>query len=425
MSTTNNGNQIISFDFKHIATGRNFNTLLRNILKPGIYSGGTLSKIDNSTIAISPFDAWFDVDTDKSCHISTSTPVQLTVTSAYPVLYMIFNWSDSENNFIDFLFRAVGSPVVTNEIQIGVVGFTGPNVNGTFDYANRTYGLYDESYNLYASENIYSDDIFEKTLNHGVNIENVNFKDGVIWENIKVITNDNWVITDTDPYSVYVFTGLTADKTLTFPTLADNQARKFAVHNLTGTYKVICTPEGTDLLNDWNSTFEITEKGGRLECLALSTHWECTPNENCSIYRVESEVADTGLTLDGTWDDVAGMALTLPSNGIGYCSSFCRIYAGDSGLVEYIDVSFGLGTLTGNNAPNIRGSDHALSEIRTTVNNLYGHILDRNVMEFKLSASAQTVYMKIKSVSNELNLTQNQTYVSTNDPMLIQWRRTR
>jgi len=195
MSVTNNGNQVLSFDYKHNATGRSFNTLLKNILKPGIYSGGILSKINNSTIAISPFDIWINFTDDSgACHVSTSTPVQLIVTEAYPVLYMTLDWVDAVDNYLDFSFRAVGSPVVTNEIQIGVIGFTGGIVDGTFTYSNRTYGITDEDFSIYTPEIVYTDTIREytsgngigidtikeSTLNHGVDIETVHLENGRI-----------------------------------------------------------------------------------------------------------------------------------------------------------------------------------------------------------------------------------------------------
>ena len=128
------------------------------------------------------------------------------------------------------------------------------------------------------------------------------------------VNDEKYTVGDQDTYTSYIFTGLTANRVFTLPSLKKHPGKKIVIYNLSGTYKVIVTPFSTDLLNDWNTTFEITEKGGRLECLALSTHWECTPNENCCIYKVSSETPDAGLALDGTYDDVNGMALPFTSS---------------------------------------------------------------------------------------------------------------
>lgn len=155
MSATNRGNQVLAFDYKHPAKGANFNYLLRGIVKPGIYKGATLSKVDATTIRISPFIAFFDVDTDKAIHISTSTNVDLTADSTTPILYMTFSWLDVDNDWIDFGFRAVGTSPVTNEVTLGTIGFTGTVVNGTFDITERTYGTTDDSYNMYCANKLY------------------------------------------------------------------------------------------------------------------------------------------------------------------------------------------------------------------------------------------------------------------------------
>jgi hypothetical protein len=164
MSNTDLGSQTVTFDYQEPATGKDFNTVLRTIIKAGLYSGAILSKIDNSTISISPFDAWFNVGTNRSCHISTSAPVVLTATFDKPILYMTFSWADIINNFIDFGFRAVGSQPVANEIQIGIIGFTGVNVNGSFDYSAKTVGLIDNVNNIYAQNLIKFDTINDVSI---------------------------------------------------------------------------------------------------------------------------------------------------------------------------------------------------------------------------------------------------------------------
>lgn len=155
MSSVNLGTQKIIFSYKYPAKGSDFSKYLRNIIKAGIYSGGALSKVDNSTIQIATFYAFFNVDTDKACVIYTQNTINLTVSVATPILYMTFSWLDATNDYIDFAFRAIGSVPVTNEITLGTVGFTGSNVNGTFDLTERTYGTLDANNNIIASNKIY------------------------------------------------------------------------------------------------------------------------------------------------------------------------------------------------------------------------------------------------------------------------------
>src|SRR3972149_8951644 len=76
------------------------------------------------------------------------------------------------------------------------------------------------------------------------------------------VDNANYTILDTDGYNCIIFKNLSADRTLYLPTLADNISRRIIIYNLTGTYKVIVTSEGTDKINDYNAAFEITEAGG-------------------------------------------------------------------------------------------------------------------------------------------------------------------
>jgi hypothetical protein len=70
--------------------------------------------------------------------------------------------------------------------------------------------------------------------------------------NKKEIDNADETILDTDRYILYTFDNLTANHNLNLPTLADNQGRTFYVINLDGSYNVIVTPEGAELINDCN-----------------------------------------------------------------------------------------------------------------------------------------------------------------------------
>lgn len=143
MSITNLGNQYITFDYRHPATGKDFNTLLRAGIKPGIYSGGAITITGANTITIDPFVAYLKVSTDKLVRVETKTVVSLTITESTPILSLTYTWSDTIENWLDWNQRAVGSAVITNEVCLCKMVFVA-NVISSIDYTVRDYGLYNE-----------------------------------------------------------------------------------------------------------------------------------------------------------------------------------------------------------------------------------------------------------------------------------------
>lgn len=224
MSNINLGGQVVTFSYQHPATGRNFDTLLRNVIKPGVYNGGLLSKVDNTTIAIAPFDCWFNTGTDKACHISTTSIITLTVSSSTPIIYMTYTWSDSASNYIDFGSRAIGSTAVTNEIQLGIVTFSGGNVN-SFDYSSRTVGLNDTSKNVYVESNLYFDPnqatYFTKSASNNIHTPNNISIGGSVTGNLNITGNVSAANIDND-------NRLTANSSTKLPT---QYAVKYYVDN--------------------------------------------------------------------------------------------------------------------------------------------------------------------------------------------------
>lgn len=245
-------------------------------------------------------------------------------------------------------------------------------------------------------------------------------------EEVYYISGAGYTILDNDNYTEIDIVAGTSDRTVTLPTLSANQSRKVVIRKLDGAAgKVIVTPEGTDLLNDWNSTFEITEKGGQLKCLGLSTHWECTPNENCCIYEVSSETADTGLDLTGIWDDVNGMVLLNGIYGNGKLSAFVSQRVYDTSAPSYIEGRMGLGTIAGNNAPNIPKAYDYVNRVTTIANTMAGMWMPHLIKDIPYESTGVPIYMKIIGYCDELNFTTHEAYGASGVPMYIRWRRTR
>lgn len=143
MSITNLGGQHVIFHYKTPATGEEFSQFCRDVLKPGIYSGGVVSHPSGNNLTIAPFYALFNVDSDKIAHIHTSSGITLTIPEGNDVLYMTYSYLAAIENWIDFGFRKSTDSPVTNEITLCQVTWDGPvytgNVTGVID-TYKTYG---------------------------------------------------------------------------------------------------------------------------------------------------------------------------------------------------------------------------------------------------------------------------------------------
>ena len=143
MSSTNLGDQYITFDYHHPAKASEFNTLLRGAINPGIYSGGAITYTGSSAVAtIAPFVAYLKTDeagSNKLVRVETRTNTLITVAIGTPVLSITYTWSDIENNWLDFHQRATGSSAIAYEVCLGEVTFSGANINGVI-YTGKTWG---------------------------------------------------------------------------------------------------------------------------------------------------------------------------------------------------------------------------------------------------------------------------------------------
>ena len=224
-------------------------------------------------------------------------------------------------------------------------------------------------------------------------------------------------------YDTFIFTSLTANRALNLPTLADNQGYAFDVISLDGSYSVDITPEGSEDINDWNNTFQINQQNGHVRIIGLSDRWLLTPINDACIYEINSETADSGLTLDATWDDVSGMTLLNGKYGKGDLYAFANQYGVDTSVPSTIELLWGLGTTSGDNAPNISGAYDYFYAVRTTSNNLYSLEFSRRIVKCPYESDGSTVYMKAKINSTELDCTTHTCYGATNVPMYIKWIR--
>lgn len=160
MGSVNTGNQTIAFDYKHELQGKKFNILFREVLPPGVYTGGDLSIVNASTARISPFTAVLyssGVDGDtKAVRIKTISSIDITVSPSNPIIYMNYIWDDVIENWADFDIRAEGDAPILNEVRFGKALFSGSTLIG-FDLDFRDYGFMDFSTRtLYANTLVFT-----------------------------------------------------------------------------------------------------------------------------------------------------------------------------------------------------------------------------------------------------------------------------
>lgn len=129
------GSQIITLDYFAPANSTEVNKRNLNIMPTGIYDGGILSIVNNSTCQVSTFVAEIS-DGTYQVRCETQSTVNVSVAAATP--YVVIRWSYNavqNQNFSQIL--AVATPN-SNDLIIGLCEFTGANLSG-FDYVDSDF----------------------------------------------------------------------------------------------------------------------------------------------------------------------------------------------------------------------------------------------------------------------------------------------
>ena len=153
MSTINLGNQEIWTKYGQNRTTEEFNKLLHNIIKPGIYKGGELSIYSSEVANIAPFDCLINTPNKQAVHIKTNTSVQLSFSESTPYLGASFEWLNQSNNYLDFE-ALTSSGIASNRIIFGKADYISGVCTG-FSYDDKTSGYLDESFNVISSGTLY------------------------------------------------------------------------------------------------------------------------------------------------------------------------------------------------------------------------------------------------------------------------------
>lgn len=196
MGIQNYGNQKISIGFNMQAKAVLFNKLLYNFVPHGIYEGGTLTKISNSEVEISPFVIFYSDNANSIVvriqtyeHIQDSSIPRLRVsgvTNANPYIVLYYTWVESQNNYADIGAVSLetliesGQVLKQNYIIFGKAIYDGSTLTG-FDYNLRTTHFYNE---LQESNNSF----FVSTIFSGIEPRRVYINSGTAIINGKYIS---------------------------------------------------------------------------------------------------------------------------------------------------------------------------------------------------------------------------------------------
>jgi len=137
------GTQDISLDFFEPANSAEFNVALYKLFPKGIYSGFTLSSVNNTTVRVAVGTAYcYDDAIELGVRLETTAVVDLTVSSVGSTHYVVirFDWIDTELNYADFLVvEKVG--ILSDDIILGRVCFTSTTMDTDMDYTLRTQNI--------------------------------------------------------------------------------------------------------------------------------------------------------------------------------------------------------------------------------------------------------------------------------------------
>lgn len=138
MGSTNYGSQSLTFDYKQNATSELFNKLNYKLHDIGIYEGGLLTKVNDTTVQISPLLVFIqDSANEVGIRIDTQNSINFTVSTILPYVVLRFVWVNAENNYMDVVATdEVG--LQADDIIIGKCIFDGSVMRTIFDYSKRT-----------------------------------------------------------------------------------------------------------------------------------------------------------------------------------------------------------------------------------------------------------------------------------------------
>lgn len=141
MGIINYGTQTITVDYKMQGKSELINRMMNKLVPIGIYSGGTLTKVDTNDVEVSTFLVFAEDDSvDVSVRVETAATVTKTVSPSEPYIFARMTWVNTENNYLDVLVGA-DTDLLANDIVFGRAIYDGGVLQTTFDYSLRTESI--------------------------------------------------------------------------------------------------------------------------------------------------------------------------------------------------------------------------------------------------------------------------------------------
>jgi hypothetical protein len=135
MGIINYGNQTTKVQYKAQVTSNEVNDRLFNIIYTGIWDGGYLTKVTNTSVDLSPLSCEIS-DGNHQVRVSTADVTNISVSPAIPYIVLRWNYVESTGNYMDIL--ALNSAnVLTNDLIVGVCVFDMSNNLTGFSYSQR------------------------------------------------------------------------------------------------------------------------------------------------------------------------------------------------------------------------------------------------------------------------------------------------
>ena len=102
---TDNGDQVLTFDYNVRANASLFNKLIYKILPVGLYGDmPTLEIVSNSEVAVGKFNAVIeDTINELAIKVSTTSTASAVVSSSAPYIVARYTWSETDENYVEIL----------------------------------------------------------------------------------------------------------------------------------------------------------------------------------------------------------------------------------------------------------------------------------------------------------------------------------
>ena len=136
MGAINYGNQLITLDYYSDMTSATVNQRFMKTYARGIYDGGYLTKVSNTSVTLSTLVCEIG---DSSYQVQTKTQSTVTVTVSVATPWVVLRWTytGAISNYTDVLAVAAGS-IQANDLVVGECTFAGSTLTG-FNYNDTTH----------------------------------------------------------------------------------------------------------------------------------------------------------------------------------------------------------------------------------------------------------------------------------------------